>query len=67
MTATLTPYLYAQIAFAMVGGWIAFSHVPDGWSMIGMLMIALCGAVGAWLTARESRALKEFSVRPAES
>ena len=65
--ATLTPYLYAQIAFAMVGGWIAFSHVPDGWSMIGMLMIALCGALGAWLTARESRALKEFSVRPAES
>lgn len=65
--ATLTPYLYAQIAFAMVGGWIAFSHVPDGWSMIGMLMIAVCGALGAWLTARESRALKEFSVRPAES
>jgi len=65
--ATLTPYLYAQIAFAMVGGWIAFSHVPDGWSMIGMLMIAICGALGAWLTARESRALREFSVRPAES
>jgi drug/metabolite transporter (DMT)-like permease len=65
--ATLTPYLYAQIAFAMVGGWIVFSHVPDGWSMIGMVMIAICGALGAWLTARESRALKEFSVRPAES
>ncbi|MDP3164947.1 MAG: DMT family transporter, partial [Hydrogenophaga sp.] len=65
--ATLTPYLYAQIAFAMVGGWIVFSHVPDGWSMLGMLMIAICGALGAWLTARESRALKEFSVRPAES
>jgi drug/metabolite transporter (DMT)-like permease len=65
--ATLTPYLYAQIAFAMVGGWIVFSHVPDGWSMLGMLMIAICGALGAWLTARESRALKEFNVQPAES
>ncbi|OOG41073.1 DMT family transporter [Polaromonas sp. A23] len=65
--ATLTPYLYAQIAFAMVGGWIAFSHVPDGWSMVGMAMIAVCGAVGAWLTARESRALAQFSVQPAES
>ncbi|MDP2034812.1 MAG: DMT family transporter [Polaromonas sp.] len=65
--ATLTPYLYAQIAFAMVGGWIVFSHVPDGWSMLGMLMIAVCGALGAWLTARESRALKEFRVLPAES
>jgi drug/metabolite transporter (DMT)-like permease len=27
--ATLTPYLYAQIGFAMLGGWIVFSHVPD--------------------------------------
>lgn len=53
--ATLTPYLYAQIAFAMVGGWVVFSHVPDGWSMAGMLMIAICGAAGAWLTVRESR------------
>ena len=65
--ATLTPYLYAQIAFAMLGGWIAFSHVPDGWSMVGMAMIAVCGAAGAWLTARESRVLAQFSVRPAES
>lgn len=53
--ATLTPYLYAQIAFAMLGGWIVFSHVPDGWSMLGMVMIAVCGAGGAWLTVRETR------------
>ena len=65
--ATLTPYLYAQIAFAMLGGWIAFSHVPDAWSLAGMLLIAICGAVGAWLSARESRALSQFDVRPAES
>jgi drug/metabolite transporter (DMT)-like permease len=65
--ATLTPYLYAQIAFAMLAGWIAFSHVPDLWSMAGMALIAVCGAAGAWLTARESRALSQFSVRPAES
>ncbi len=65
--ATLTPYLYAQIAFAMVGGWVAFAHVPDAWSMAGMAMIAICGAGGAWLTARESRALSQFPVQPAES
>jgi drug/metabolite transporter (DMT)-like permease len=53
--ATLTPYLYGQIAFAMLGGWLVFSHVPDGWSMLGMVMIAICGAAGAWLTMRESR------------
>jgi drug/metabolite transporter (DMT)-like permease len=27
--STLTPYLYAQIGFAMLGGWLMFSHVPD--------------------------------------
>jgi drug/metabolite transporter (DMT)-like permease len=57
--ATLTPYLYAQIAFAMLGGLLVFSHVPDGWSMLGMLMIAVCGAAGAWLTVRESRVKME--------
>jgi drug/metabolite transporter (DMT)-like permease len=53
--ATLTPYIYAQIGFAMLGGWLVFSHVPDGWSMLGMLLIAICGAAGAWLTVLESR------------
>lgn len=55
--ATLTPYLYGQIGFAMLGGWIAFSHVPDGWSMLGMGLIAICGVLGAWLTVHEARAV----------
>ena len=53
--ATLTPYLYGQIGFAMLGGWLAFSHVPDRWSLIGIALIAVCGAAGGWLTVRESR------------
>ncbi len=53
--ATLTPYLYCQIAFAMLGGLLIFSHVPDGTSLLGIGMIAVCGAVGAWLTVRERR------------
>ena len=53
--STLTPFLYAQIAFAMIGGWLVFSHVPDQWSVLGMALIAFCGAAGAWLTVRESR------------
>ena len=55
--AVLTPYLYGQIAAAMLGGWMVFSQVPDGWSFMGIAMIAVCGAVGAWLTMRESRAV----------
>ncbi len=65
--ATLTPYLYAQIGFAMLGGWMVFSHVPDRWSMIGITLVAVCGAVGAWLSVHESRAAAQLPVRPAES
>ena len=53
--ATLTPYMYVQIGFAVLGGWLVFSHIPDHWTLIGMGLVALCGALGAWLTLRESR------------
>ncbi|MBC5767900.1 DMT family transporter [Ramlibacter sp. GTP1] len=53
--SALTPYLYSQIAFSMLGGWLVFKHLPDGWSMFGMVLIAICGAGGAWLTVRENR------------
>lgn len=53
--ATLTPYMYAQIAFAVLGGWLVFDHMPDQWTLVGMGLVALCGALGAWLTLRESR------------
>lgn len=61
--STLTPYLYAQIAFAMLGGWIMFAYVPDNVSLVGMGLIAVCGAAGAWLTVRERR----IPIEPAES
>ena len=51
--STLTPYLYAQIGFAMLGGWLMFSQVPDAASLVGIALIAVCGATGAWLTVRE--------------
>ena len=53
--ATLTPYLYSQIAFSMVAGVVVFSHVPDAPSILGMALIAACGAAGGWLTVRENR------------
>lgn len=57
--AVLMPSMYAQIAFAMLGDWLMFSHVPDHWKMVDMGLIAVCGAAGAWLTAHESRAAAE--------
>ena len=53
--ATLTPYLYSQILFSMFAGFLVFDHLPDGWSVVGMVLIAICGGIGGWLTVRESR------------
>jgi len=61
--ATLMPFLYAQIGFAMLGGWLIFDHVPDQWATLGIILVAICGAAGAWLTVREGR----ITVQPAES
>lgn len=39
----LTPYLYTQIAFATIGGWLVFNHVPDTWAWVGIATIAVSG------------------------
>jgi drug/metabolite transporter (DMT)-like permease len=54
-TTVLMPYLYTQIVFALLGGWLVFGYVPDGWSLMGMALIGACGAASAWLTVRERR------------
>jgi drug/metabolite transporter (DMT)-like permease len=52
----LTPYLYLQVGFAALGGWLVFSHVPDAWALAGIAIITASGVLGTWLTGRESRA-----------
>jgi drug/metabolite transporter (DMT)-like permease len=41
-----TPYLYTQMGFAALGGWLVFGRAPDAYS---------CGVVNAWLSMRENR------------
>ena len=59
----LTPYFYIQIGFAVLGGWLVFDHMPDHWTLVGMGVVAVCGALGAWLTVSENR----VPVMPVES
>ena len=47
--SVLTPYLYFQIAFATLAGWLVFTQVPDRWSLLGIAMIAVCGVANSWL------------------
>jgi len=53
--STITPYLYGQIAFAVLAGWLWFAHIPDHLSLVGIGLIAVCGTLGAWLSMREAR------------
>lgn len=53
--STLSPYLYAQIGFAMFCGWWVFQHVPSTLELTGIAFIVVCGASASWLTARENR------------
>lgn len=49
----LSPYLYTQIGFAMLAGWLVFDHVPGPFEWMGVGLIICCGVTAAWLTARE--------------
>jgi drug/metabolite transporter (DMT)-like permease len=51
--AILTPYLYVQIPFAVLGGWLVFAHKLDGWTALGIGIIAASGVLGTWVAARE--------------
>jgi drug/metabolite transporter (DMT)-like permease len=62
--STLSPYLYAQIAFAMLAGWWVFGHVPGLWEWLGMALIAGCGIGAALLARHESRVQLEEAEVP---
>ncbi|HVZ45983.1 MAG TPA: DMT family transporter [Ramlibacter sp.] len=51
--STLMPFLYTQVFFSMLAGWLVFDHFPDDASMAAMLLIVVCGAGGAWHSRRE--------------
>jgi len=50
----LTPYLYGQIAFATLLGWLVFDHVPDAGAWLGIAVIAASGVGNAMLSAHEA-------------
>ena len=51
-TATLMPFVYVQIAFAALIGYLFFDHLPDHAAWLGMAVIAACGASSAALNMR---------------
>jgi drug/metabolite transporter (DMT)-like permease len=51
--SVLSPFIYAQLAWATLLGWLVFDHVPDLQSLIGIAVIAVSGVAIA-LTQRRS-------------
>lgn len=63
--ATLSPYLYGQIGFATLAGWLAFQHTPDAWAWVGIAVIAVCGVASGLLTAQEAAQARLQTALPA--
>jgi drug/metabolite transporter (DMT)-like permease len=53
--STLTPFVYTQIAFAMLCGWLVFDHVPGPLESLGIALIVACGITASWMTARDNQ------------
>jgi drug/metabolite transporter (DMT)-like permease len=56
-SVVITPYLYCQLAFAVLIGMVVFAQIPDVWSWLGIVMIGMAGVASAWLTQKERRAV----------
>lgn len=39
----VVPYIYTQVGFAVVLGWLVFGDFPDSWSMAGIALVILSG------------------------
>jgi drug/metabolite transporter (DMT)-like permease len=63
-TSTLMPFTYTQIPLAVGLSWLVFRQLPDGWAWVGMAVIALCGAAGAWLNLRTATVRPIDPARP---
>jgi len=48
---TLSPFIYLQLVFATLAGWLVFEHTPNPLAWLGMVLIAVCGIISARLPA----------------
>lgn len=50
--SVVSPFLYSQIGFAMLMGWLFFGQIPDTISLVGMAVIMGCGLISLWMSVR---------------
>jgi len=59
--STLSPFLYVQLVWAALLGWLVFDHLPDGWTVLGMLIIATSGL---WIALGEHKGERKGEHKP---
>jgi drug/metabolite transporter (DMT)-like permease len=55
--STLSPFMYAQVAFAVVAGCLVFDHFPGAVEWGGISLIVVSGVLSAWIMARRQTLL----------
>jgi len=50
--ATLAPFTYSQLIFAVLVGLVAFGHVPDGGALLGIAIVIASGVLSVWVQRR---------------
>jgi drug/metabolite transporter (DMT)-like permease len=45
----LQPFMYGQVVFAVLLGWMIFNQVPNTLAIAGMILVVLCGVLSARL------------------
>lgn len=53
--ATLSPFTYAQIVFAVLTGVLVFGHTPDAWALLGIAVIVGSGVLMALSANRAAK------------
>jgi len=51
----VAPFEYVALPMAVVWGMVVFAEVPDGWGVLGMLLIGAGGLLLVWREARAAR------------
>ena len=46
--AMVTPFRYTAVFWAILFGWLVFEQVPDGWTVLGILIILITGLYTLW-------------------
>ncbi|HWA19743.1 MAG TPA: DMT family transporter [Devosia sp.] len=62
--AQLAPVNYVHLLWAGGLGWLVFGHIPDGWALVGMALVAGAGIVVALSTHLKQRREKDEAAVP---